>query len=322
MIPVRDSVIRAFRPWAYSWPEATFMRAIVIGCLWYWMGMAGSVTYRHLPSPCGLAHWFDLTWLGDPANRTLVHHGIRLGMGLYALGAVWAFLWRARPPEARPVDWFSLPGLLLMTLGHVLVQTNYNSFGAIHHSYTGLALVLCTQTLVHAWALVRQGLRPRTGDAGGLSWESWVIYFSSQTLAASYVLAGLAKLINTGPRWIWDAPMIAVHIARVGDETYYDQLDPSRAAHAERWVGFFTDHPWLVRIGLGGSLILELAAILALVGPRWAAVVGIACIAMHEGIGEMMQLYFGLCQLLCLAFWVNPPRWLMAGWRWFQARRL
>lgn len=295
--------LKAFRPWNYSWLETLVMRMALASTVFYWLWPLKpwpmtSKCFSVQDEPVGLSRLFDLTWLSNNEAYTAVMYSVAAAALLYV---VMGFA-RLRRDVLTPI------ALTIACLGISLVRGNQNSNGAVHHGYQLVALVLLSQAIYHWVAFFRTSSQATAGER-----ENWAVYFSLQTIAASYVVAGISKLKNGGLAWVWDSPMLAVHMARTGDEYYYDTLEPSRLGELDPYIQWFIDHPNLVRIGMGGSLLLELTAFLALLGPRWALVMGIAIQVMHWGIGESMHLFFLMNQVLILAFLINIPRWLLAA---------
>lgn len=282
------------------------MRLLVVCGILMWMPSFQGRGFPVEKSPEGLARLLDTTWLADNTWFRVVLCGVWAGVVLYLAGGL--LQWVKRPAGAIR-DLLTPAGLTLAFLGISLVQSNRNSQDATHHGYQALALVLLTQAVVFWYAF----LRNRRPAAPHLRWEDWGIHFSIQTLAACYFVAGWSKLKNSGIQWVIDSPLIVTHMVRTGDEYYYDTLDESRLGSLDGWIQWFLGNPGLVRIGMGASLVLELLAVLALLGPRWALLIGIAIELLHWGIGQTMRLYFPVNQVLVLAFLINVPRWILAA---------
>ena len=82
------------------------------------------VPFSTQPHPTGLAHFFDLTWLSNPASYSIFRGVIYFLLFLYAAGVL------------LPI---TLP---LLALGHVLAFTLYNSQGYTHHGFQIVSLTL------------------------------------------------------------------------------------------------------------------------------------------------------------------------------------
>lgn len=303
-----------FHPWPVSVTEFLFMRLIVVYVLWEWCPSTTFAGYAEQPLPTGLARFFDLTWMAEVSKVQAVLWCVRVSIVVYALAGVWQWCLRRRSAEDRPLDWLSPLSLLVAVFCQILVQTNRNSIGATHHGYLAMSQTVLVVALCHLGVLIK-GLRgQRRPKDERLSWEAWISYMAIVVLAAAYVIAGVTKLHKEGLTWIRDAPQVATHMARTQEETYYDHLDPAAKGQLEPFIQWVARHPHLTRVGLGGALVLEALAFLALAGRRWALVLGICIEAMHFAIGVSMKLFFPLNQWLVFAFWINAPGLIRDWW--------
>lgn len=102
--------------------EAFLLRALLAAALFWFF--PPNVQLQSQPSPVGLAHWFDLTWLSH-AGVFPVYRAVFFGLVLlYAAG-------------------FALPLTLpLMTLVHILPPTLHNSQGFTYHGNQIMSLTL------------------------------------------------------------------------------------------------------------------------------------------------------------------------------------
>lgn len=271
--------------------------------------------WSHLERPVSVARFMDLTWLADDTALLTMKCIMMFGCALYLAG--WWQVWKSErgAKSTKAIDCLTPIGLFLGLAGLVLGQANRNSIGSIHHGYLALGLVMLTQFVFHCIAL------KRVWRQNSATREDWAIYFSIQTICVSYLLAGWAKVSASGWQWIRDGHFVTVHMTRTQAETYHDKLLPETLDRLQPWIDWGLQYPGQIRLVLAGSLILELIAIFALLGPRWAAILGIMLVAMHEGIAIMMALFFPLNQLLVLAFMINPVRWVAGAWQRFRPAR-
>lgn len=255
--------------------------------------------YEKQPIPVGVAKVFDLTWLHEPwAYPAFVVLAI-LGLISYVAGRGLIV---------------SLP---LLTILHTLMRTYENSQGSIHHSHHMITLVLLAQAVVVVSFKIKEW---RAGKAiefsHGLSLRSFLLYYTQATVAATYVIAGLSKALNSKLLWVWNSPYIAFDFVKAQRQKYYKMLEPEYAGQTEaaEWV---LAHPMLARVGFGGAFFLELLALVALKNRPWAFWTGLALIALHRGIFLIMHLRFYNSELVLLIFFLNLPYWI---WRFTAGR--
>jgi hypothetical protein len=273
---------------AHSLYERIFMRVAFA-----WVVIVStpqSLNVHAIPAPNGLARIVDLSFLTDPATLVAYHTALVIVMGLYL---------------ARFLVWLALPAALWI---NVSVNAVANSQGAIHHAAQIVSLVLLAQTAAHYYGLwLRRG-----GGAAESSIEDRAIWWSQQTVAAVYLVAGVTKLIVTHGTWIFRARFIGVQIFKTAYQAYYDRLDPSGLEAQLSIAQFAAVHGAIVALIAGTGLLLELLAPLMLLGRRWALALGCSFLIFHISIDRVMHLSFVFHQLLVLIYMVNPGYWIVA----------
>lgn len=127
--------------------EAFVLRALMAAALGWFFPPA--VSWTSQPSPVGLAHWFDLTWLANP-NVFAAYRAVYMALLiLYASG-------------------FVLPlTLSLMTLMQILPPTLHNSQGFTYHGNQILSLTLVGLSVTTLWFAATG--RVRTGKENSLA---------------------------------------------------------------------------------------------------------------------------------------------------------
>jgi hypothetical protein len=249
-----------------------------------------SLNVHAIPAPNGLARIVDLSFLIDPATLAAYHTALVIAMGLYL---------------ARFLVWLALPIALWI---NVSVNAVANSQGAIQHSVQIVSLVLLAQTAAYYYGL---WLRWRGGTAES-SIEERAIWWSQQTVAAVYLVAGVTKLIVTHGTWIFQARFVGVHILKTAYQAYYDRLDPSGLEAQLSIAQFAAAHGAIVALIAGTGLLLELLAPLMLLGRRWALALGCSFLIFHVSVDRVMHLRFVYHQLLVLIYMVDPAYWIVA----------
>ncbi len=183
-------------------------------------------------------------------------------------------------------------------LGVYLIGVPYN-FGKTDHM---TALLVWTMGILalswsgHAWSVdallrrrkTRATPRPPSGE------YRWPVRAVWVTMATIFFAAGMAKVIKGGPAWIFSEHMEISLVQRYYDVSGRPPLDLGL------WVA---DRPWLARSMATGSVVLELAAPLALFSRRLRAVLPWMLLAMQLGIALLMDVWFTRFMFVYL-FWV------------------
>jgi len=189
-----------------------------------------------------------------------------------------------------------------------------NSWGMVFHTENLLVLHvigLACAPAADAWALARRRAGPPAAGYG------WAIKLLVALTAATYVLAGIAKLRIAGLGWI-DGELLRNQIA----------IDNLRKAllgdHIAPLAEPFLDHPSAFTAFCALTLALELGAFAALLGGRTARLWALGAWGFHVGVVLLMNIWFPYA-LLGLAFLPvlraeRPGAWLIGRWRARRAR--
>lgn len=187
-------------------------------------------------------------------------------------------------------------------LGLTLLLTYRNSFGMVFH--TENLLVLHVWILAFAPCATRWAYAPRSPKAKRRPALAWPLRLMALVCVSTYMLAGIAKLANSGSGWL-SGEVLMGHIA-------YDALRKSQVGGSFSPLG-----PWLLRVPwIFGplawlSVLWEIGAPLALIRERWghAWVAGAWCF--HFGVWVLMFIFFPypLTGIAFLAFF-KPDEWM------------
>lgn len=289
-------------------------------------------------------------WLAPaPAERLAA---LRIAIGLYAFGYVvgrfgeLAAIARLPAAQLRPIgvvrvlDAPVAPGLAiaiaaataallaLFVLGYryrlvaplaalaLLWTLSYrNSWGMVFHTENLLVLhvigLACTPA-ADAWAV---GPRPASPPGAGYGWG---IKLLVALTAATYVLAGIAKLRIAGLGWI-DGELLRNQIAvdNVRKALLGDRIAPLAVP--------VLDHPSAFTVFCVLTMALELGAFVALLGGRIARLWALGAWSFHTGVVLLMNIWFPY-PLLGFAFLPvlraeRPGTWLIGRWQARRARR-
>ena len=293
------------RDWPASWREMVIEHAgwemflMRLFLLWpIWLGVVGSVPDVQ-PHPTGIAHFMDLTWLGFPS----VQMGVKWIFGFCAVGYL--------------LGWWKGVASGVMVAILIGKGTLLNSLGATDHTGQLLALVVLGQSMVYGF----QGKRGWTDNQA----QVWAIHWSKVIIAASYVSAGVCKLLVHDPLWIVRVPYMALQVMKTNLQNSANDGSLVISRLAMEFPYWVMEHPQLARVFFGVGLVLELMAFLALVGRGWALMVGVGLLGLHFGVEILMGLNFRNHSYLLVIFYVNAPwlgKWLgvrvmevWKGWR-------
>ncbi|MBL9113488.1 MAG: hypothetical protein JNJ83_00660 [Verrucomicrobiaceae bacterium] len=279
------------RPWwkpvAFDWSRLElFVMRLSFAALAFWNVKWETRKFLDQPSPNGLAHFFDLTWLGKNPP------------GMMTQGFVIAFLFLYVVGLAPAV------GLLPWAFYATLIGTLGNSQGAINHSWQMVTMMGLAQMFVYAWPRRGAGvflwIRPDHERHRQAAWAALIV------IAASYVVCGLVKVVNSDGMWLVRAPWLAVQLYKTHYSHFYDTLEMP-----PQWLQQITEtlvqYPNLARLLFGGGLFIELVAFAILINRRWALIGGVAIIALHMSISKIMNLNFEAHMLAALIYLVNVP---------------
>lgn len=283
----------AFRPATVAPWEAMIMRTL-FACV-VWQTFPENFHFAAQKFPNGIARWFDLTWLGatEPVHAMLwMRTIVALCLAVYAAG-------------------FLLPLVLpVLTVASILVRTYYNSQGSIHHGCQMITLVLLFQTFVALWFGIRR-LRSRAPVPfpDGLNFWSYFVFYSQGAIAGSYVIAALTKIVRTSGEWFYNSPYMALEVIKTERQEFYSTLDASVKGTHQVYAEWMLAWPNLARIALGGGVVLELIAIVALFNRQAALVIGVGMLLFHESVAITMALYFRFNEYAVWIFLINIPFW-------------
>lgn len=216
-----------------------------------------------------------LWWLGEPAPDALVAVWT---WGLLVLGVAFtAGLWvRATGP--------------LFAVAMLLASTYRSSWGQvlwIENLMVLQLLIVACSPCGDAWTL---GRRRRAGRAPARSPEphlryGWPLRLAMLVTVATYVLAGIAKLRIGGIEWIW-GDTLRNHIAFSATRLELFGASSSPLGRAVVPYGGWLRPPALL------TVLLELAAPVALLGGRWRTGWVALTWAMHASIALLMIVVF------------------------------
>lgn len=254
-----------------------FALLYLVGRLPYWMSHAHFDPYQY--QPVGLLAWVQPKPFVPVVVQLLV-------LATVASAVPFVLGWRYR--IFGPL----FAALLMWTLSY------RNSWGMVFHTENLMALqvlILGVTRAADAWSLDarRAGASPGTSPGAGGRY-GWPLRLMCCIVVLAYVLAGVAKMRNAGMDWLWGDELrnhIALDNARkalLGD-IYSPLATPLlHVGDMFRVLAFVT-------------VVAELAAPLALIGTRVAAVWVALVMGFHWGVLALMMIMFPY-QMLGVAF--------------------
>lgn len=216
--------------------------------------------------------------IGDPLPSNLMRCVVALAL---LSGAAFIAGWRFR---------FTGPCFALC----VLLLTSYrSSWGQLLHFENVFVLHLLVMSLAPAadrWSFdARAGRRVAEPDGERYGWP---LQLAAVIVVATYVIAGVAKLRYGGTDWLL-GDTLRNHVAY--SAVRLDLL----GATPSPFAGWLVPYTWLFPPLAAGSVIIELAAPLALLGTRLRNVWIVAVWLMHIGIFALMFVGFPYPLFLC-----------------------
>lgn len=181
--------------------------------------------------------------------------------------------------------WFRLSGPLFA--GLTLVWVSYHSsFGQLlhfEHLFTIHLLILAVFPAADAWSVDARRAQRETPDPSAR--YGWPVSLLALATAITYVIAGIAKLRIGGLAWL-DGSTLQNHIAFAATRAnLLGGIEPPFAR-------FFVDQTWLLAPAAIGTVVIELAAPLALFGrlPRriWVS----SAIIFHAATASTLLVFF------------------------------
>lgn len=235
--------------------------------------------------------------LGSPLTPGVAQALLALTM---ATGLAYLIGWRYR---------WSGPAFALLLLG---VLTYRNSWSHLFHVDNLLALhvlIVGLTPAAAAWSLDAAGQEPPPPDVR----YGWPLRLAALVTVLTYVVTGLAKLRYGGADWVsGDTLLHQITFDNARKKVLGSPYSP--------WAGALAEHPALVRPFAPLTILVELAAPVALLGRRWATAWVAAAWLFHAGIVALMAITFPYpLSLVAFAPLFDCERPFQAIARWIHA---
>jgi hypothetical protein len=289
-VVARQSLAERWRRWWFEpeWPDNLGLcRLVFFGLLLAYYLPVSHVGWGSVP-----ASFRNPIWLFERLHLPILPD--------HAL-AVLVVAWKVALAMACVGMLTRLSTALALLLGVYLIGLPYN-FGKTDHMTAIVVwtmLVLALSRCGDAWSVDAWMRRRQAGDvpaqgrvrSGEYRWPVravWVV------MATIFFTAGMAKVIQGGPGWVFSDNMAISLVQRYFDVSAPPTLD---------WGLRVAQHPWLAKSMAAGSLLLELSAPLALFSRRLRRVIPWMLLAMQIGIGVLMNVWFTRF-FFAYVFWV------------------
>jgi hypothetical protein len=257
---------------------------IKISFIFYWVAnmiiMTNSVS-NMCPFPTG----FCKVWCFSFLFSTVGKWGIWIMLILFS----WAYI-------AEKKMW--LTTLCLFFLSSIIIS-HHESNGMFHH-----ATIFSPIFAVQCFAYYRYTKDSTFQIANNR------LQYSLQMIVASYMLAGISKISSSGLDWIDASGAFALEIVKNHSFDYYATGNKIVLEQGYNIAEIILTLPWLIKIGLFVSLMLELFSFIALISSKYRVAYAFGLFFMHAGIKVVMGIPFGVIAPIMLIFFLNPLYWL------------
>lgn len=277
-----------FRLPAVSPLEGFFSRFLVAAVVFY--SFRRDIPYEDADHPVGLLALleplgFSLNWLADPSHWQTYNYVLILVAALYISG-------------------FALPLVLpLMALMHILPFTFFNSQGYTHHGHQIVSLTLLAQATVAVYAAIKDRRLLLLPHA---RMRSWLMLQAQVVITGCYLVSVVTKMERSEGRWFANSNYIAVDMVKTHRQGYLNHFEPERLAEEQK-ARWFLERPHLSRLIFNSGVLLEAVCVFTIGNRLLGLFLGVALIAMHRSISELMGLNFINNELLVAIFLVGVP---------------
>lgn len=281
-----SKVIRFFKPEEFAWTrgELFFMRA-AIACVIFFCAANWGLTPFQLEKEKlnGLAKLIPLAWMTNAVVLILLKILTAVGLALFVFGIA-------------PVLTLFPAVLAVCGLGALR-----NSKGDISHSTQVTAMALVGIWVVYlVRAVMEKSWKKPTKNSHYFS-----MLAALMMIAASYTASGIVKLKASNGQWIQRVPNMAVQMVKSNLADYYSKPEGDvSVVLAQKAPAFLTEHSTLSKFIFGSGLVLELGALVMLLGRRWNFIWGGGLLLMHICISWLMDIEFWnhmwLLAILCV----------------------
>lgn len=175
------------------------------------------------------------------------------------------------------------PTFALLTLVWASYHSSWGQMLHFEHLFTLHLLVLAFSPAAAAWSA--DARREEGGESAPTVRFGWPIRLMAIISVLTYVIAGVAKLRQSGLSWI-DGSTLQNHIAY--SATRVDLLGGIEPPLASAVVGL----PWLVAPMAALALAIELLAPISLLGGRFRNLWVVSAIAFHTATAATMMVWF------------------------------
>ncbi|MDZ4846257.1 MAG: hypothetical protein SH857_11990 [Chitinophagales bacterium] len=172
-----------------------------------------------------------------------------------------------------------------------------------HHESNGIfyrATILTTLWGVQFLAYLRLRLNP------DFDVRHFRVHYGIQIIAATYALAGIAKLRASGIDWINAGDFFSIQVIKNYAYLYFDTGSETTWQEGKTIAYFLLNHHEIIRFFLAVALMLEVFCLAATLGANMRYVFGIGLLFMHIGIAFIMGIGISVIAKPMIVFFFNP----------------
>ena len=272
----------------WSSAELLFIRLATSGMVF--LMIPRSLPFRNQPFPVGIARFADLTVLSHPRLYVILRNLALVALIFYSSGVMFG------------VATLYLFGFL------VAVQTLVASQGAVNHGRNLLMLVLLAQCFASIWGFLSNFLQLTLGTTSPIPTEQIAVVWSLQTIAASYFISGISKLVNSRGQWI--SALVAIPpimIARAEAVLQDGAISKHRRDRSYALAQWLARHRYACKLIFSAALWIEVLSPLALYNRTTEIIGGLLLLLFHVAAGFSMQLQFTWNRFIILIYFINIP---------------
>lgn len=172
-----------------------------------------------------------------------------------------------------------------------------------HHESNGIffrATVLTTIWGAQCFAYLRLRLNPI------FNVRHFRIHYAIQMIAATYTLAGIAKIRESGIDWINAGSYFSIQVMKNYAYLYFDTGSEAILQHGKAIAYFLISHHGISQFFLAVALALEFFCFAATFNTKVRIVFGIGLLLMHIGIAFIMGIGISIIAKPMIVFFLNP----------------
>lgn len=268
-----------------------FLLKLTVAIIWLRIMSKLFIDTSGIPYPAAICSLFDCSFLATPVTARYIYY-VSLLLGVLYL-------------SEKCMKYTTFLMFLISCLGFTLEESN-----GVMNRCALYSMVFFAQSAAYFM--------------GGQDIKKKRIQFAVQVIAAGYFLAGVSKLLASGPGWVTDAPNAAVQMIKNYAYEYYDSGSQTAMDMGYQQAQFVLDNKPVIIVLFAFSLLFELTAWVAMFSKRHAFVYGFLLLGMHMGILYFMDILIVAIFYPMLIVLLNPAYtiwfWLGEAGLWIKRK--